>query len=209
VGIALLVGSALLAACWTWQGRVQQMLWAEEASGLNRTIAEAAATALTPIASRSGGSLPCRIYLVDTIDAAPRFWPFADTIVKAAVDGATARALSSCLIATERTPWYQVRRAALPGESASSPGAPFHEICVFGKVFPPLRFDSVRFEYLAYPRNGTLLALAPGDRVLRYDATRRRFEDITAAVERGESSVALRWSRPDSNVCPTDAAAGS
>jgi hypothetical protein len=200
-----LVAITLLAGYWTWQGRLQQALWAGEAAGLNRTIAQAAAAAVATLAPRAPRSAPCRIYLVDTTLVAPRFWPFSDTIVKAAVDAPTARALSSCVISTERTPWYHVRRST-GREDRSAPGmAPFHEICVFGKTFPSLHFDSVVFDYLAYPRNGAKLTLAPEDHVLRYDAVRARFDDITGAVERGEATVALRWSRPDSNACPSDA----
>jgi hypothetical protein len=193
---------ALLLGYWGWQSRVQGKLWAAEASGTNRAIAEAAAAAVRAVAIDSASAGPCRIYLLETIDAAPRFWPFSDTIVKAVLPEPDAQRLASCLISTARTPWYHVVRATADRRNATAPVAPFQPICLFGKPFPSLSFDSVEMRYLAYPRTGERLVVAPGDRVFRFDRQARNFDDVTTRVAIGDLVVGLQRSRSAINACP-------
>lgn len=192
---------------WGWQSRVQGRLWASASSGITRTIVdEAAAAVARSLASGGNPSPPCRFYLVDTLEASPTFWQYADAMVRARVSPEDARRLGPCLIVTEKTPWYQILRRT-GDEAATTPVAsPLGPMCLFGQVFPSQAFDTVLIHFLAFPPGGATLRPSAGDRVLRYDGPARKFEDVTERVAAGEVVVRLSFSRPADQACPADRA---
>lgn len=193
-----------LALHWVWQSRLQGRLWKAFSTGTNREFVLTATQAvedLGDIADRASGT--CHYYLLGTIEIMPTFWAFSDAIVKSKVSPAAASRLRNCYISTERTPWYYVIHEKDPANPVKVARGAQQQICFAGQPLAFQTFDSVSLHFLAYPIAGAKLQVGPGERVLKYDAARGVFDEVTAAVAKGELEVKLEWSRQPFDRCPT------
>ncbi|SDU35206.1 hypothetical protein [Halopseudomonas salegens] len=197
------LGLLLIVLCghWALASREQGMILTAFTAADDKRIALAAARAvdnLTEIDSET----PCRLYFIGTEQFTDKFWHYSDNTIKALVTNAQAHAISHCLIATERTPWYNIHSASDAEQLQVPRSGPFRPICKDGQPLGLQTVGSALVQYLSFGENGSELVASDGDIVFEYDADSGNFRNITDAVKAGETGVQLLWSRFPANACP-------
>lgn len=175
---------------WMLASRDQGSILTAFTAAENKQIAVAAAQAVDNL-DGIDPEAPCRLYFLGTTQYAEKFWHYSDSTVKALVTNARGHGISHCLIATERTPWYNIHRSSDAKQLQVSRSGPFRPICEDGQPKGLQTLGSATVQYLSFGESGSALVATDGDTVFQYDADSGTFRNITDAVKSGETSVKI------------------